>query len=99
MSIPQPNPVKGKQAVGTVLLSRLEQLGCQEAADLVRARMQFGLQKYGTELMTENGRDAIEDCMQEIGDLLMYYQQAVMEDKDLTQIKAMLNAVNKLMGQ
>ena len=50
-------------------------------ADLLEERRNFGLQKYGQELHTHNGRDAIEDARQELGDLVVYLTQASMEGR------------------
>jgi hypothetical protein len=51
--------------------------------DAVVADMQFrreqGTRKYGTELRTGNGRDALVDAYQEALDLVMYLKQALME--------------------
>jgi hypothetical protein len=46
--------------------------------DLVDRRA-AGTKKYGTELRTENGRDALADAYQEALDLACYIKQALME--------------------
>ena len=46
--------------------------------DLV-ARAEFGKAKYGTYLMTDNGRDALMDAYQELLDGLMYLRQHELE--------------------
>ena len=46
--------------------------------DLV-ARAEFGREKYGTYLMTNNGRNALMDAYQEALDLVMYLRQAIEE--------------------
>ena len=43
------------------------------------ARADAGQKKYGTMLRTENGRDALNDAIQEAIDLVMYLKQAAME--------------------
>lgn len=48
--------------------------------DLLQRRQQ-GMKKYGTELKTENGRDAKMDAYQEALDLVMYLKQSLMEDE------------------
>jgi hypothetical protein len=48
---------------------------------LTEERSNFGKEKYGTVLRTNNGRDSLEDCRQEIGDLLLYATQAALEGK------------------
>lgn len=46
----------------------------------LKERAQFGLQKYGTYLHPNNGRDAREDLRAEMLDALMYATQLFMED-------------------
>lgn len=57
--------------------------GKVDVADLVmvdiQARVEAGLQKYGTKLQTHNGRDALMDAYQEAIDLVMYLRQAMAE--------------------
>jgi hypothetical protein len=43
------------------------------------ARQEAGIAKYGTQLKTHNGRDALVDAYQESLDLLMYLRQWMME--------------------
>lgn len=43
------------------------------------ARDAVGQKKYGTSLQTFNGRDSLNDAMQEAMDLVMYLKQAIME--------------------
>lgn len=45
-------------------------------ADL-KARAEVGKIKYGTYLMTKNGRDSLMDAYQEALDLVMYLRQAI----------------------
>jgi hypothetical protein len=58
-------------------------LGEQSVTDAVvadmHARREFGRSKYGTELMSGNGRDALVDAYQEALDLVMYLKQAILE--------------------
>ncbi len=42
-------------------------------------RRQHGITKYGTELLTHNGRDALVDAYQEALDLVVYLKQELME--------------------
>lgn len=52
-------------------------------ADLVladiNARVALGLERYGTKLQANNGRDALMDAYQEAIDLVMYLRQAIAE--------------------
>lgn len=45
----------------------------------IRERVAAGEAKYGTKLMTHNGRDALMDAYQEALDLVMYLRQAIDE--------------------
>ncbi len=47
-------------------------------ADLT-ARSDMGKMKYGTELRTHNGRDALTDAYQEVLDLAVYLKQLLLE--------------------
>lgn len=66
----QPNPVQGSVAV----------ISCVVADLLTRA--DYGIQKYGTLLMSNNGRDALLDALEEAYDLSMYLKQSIMERED-----------------
>jgi hypothetical protein len=48
-------------------------------ADML-ARKNFGFQKYGTYLQTENGRNHLIDCYQEILDLAVYMRLEIEEN-------------------
>lgn len=48
-------------------------------ADDFRARIQLGIERYGRPLQTHNGRDAIEDALQELEDAAHYLKQADLE--------------------
>lgn len=45
----------------------------------IQARMQVGLERYGTLLQPGNGRDALRDAYEEALDLAMYLRQAIAE--------------------
>lgn len=66
----EPEPAAGKRRVLPYVIADLE---FREAA---------GEKKYGTPLMTDNGRDALVDAYQEALDLVMYLKQALMERKE-----------------
>jgi len=48
----------------------------------IQARVEAGEAKYGTKLMTHNGRDPLWDAYQEAIDLVMYLRQAILERED-----------------
>lgn len=50
----------------------------------MQERARAGEQKYGTRLMTHNGRDAMWDAYEEALDLVMYLRQAILEREGTT---------------
>lgn len=65
--LPQSEPKQGRTVVLPYVID-----------DLAK-RAQMGKDKYGTYLMTNNGRDALIDAYQEALDLVMYLRQAILE--------------------
>jgi hypothetical protein len=61
--------------------------------DLLNRRQQ-GIKKYGVELKTGNGRDALVDAYQEALDLVMYLKQRLLE-QDALQINAKLSFTDR----
>lgn len=64
---PQPTPRPGKVAVADYVLADIQ------------ARVEAGQKKYGTKLMTNNGRSADWDLYQELIDAVMYQRQKLLE--------------------
>lgn len=57
-----------------------------ETLDIIKAisqRSEVGLNKYGTVLRVNNGRDCLNDLEQELLDALQYLKQARMEGKKI----------------
>ena len=67
----QPLPVGGQECVQDALIR------------LIDDRKQLGIQRYGSPLMTHNGRDASRDMVEEAVDLAVYSMQVAMELRDL----------------
>jgi hypothetical protein len=63
----QPPPTPGREVVADYVLSDIEE------------RVRVGKDRYGTKLMTHNGRDALYDAYQEALDLVMYLRQVILE--------------------
>jgi hypothetical protein len=76
---PQPAPQPGRQVVLSEATRYVEFMDCSELVPDLIARAEEGKVKYGTYLMTMNGRDARMDCYQELLDGLMYIMQAMLE--------------------
>ena len=49
--------------------------------DALTARADLGVARYGTPLLTHNGRDAIRDLREELLDAIMYATQAQLEGR------------------
>lgn len=49
------------------------------ACAVIQSRAKFGLGKYGKPLRANNGRDALQDAIDEAADLLVYLIQAKRE--------------------
>lgn len=49
---------------------------------LIESRIELGVRQYGSRLLTHNGRDAVQDALEEALDLLLYVAQALMELRD-----------------
>lgn len=87
-SVPEPPPKHAGVEVTPALLKWLrEQQAPEEIGQLIQARHNFGLQKYGQGLMTEDGRNTFEDARQEAGDLLQYLYKAQMQGLQNAQSK------------
>lgn len=62
--------------------------------DFITSRHRFGKEKYGTGLMSFNGRDCVLDVKEELGDCLQYLHQLKLENKTVTpEIKILLNQI------
>lgn len=59
------------------------------AINLIKSRDSFGVKKYGQHLRTEDGRDDIQDALEELGDLMQYCYKAKLNGKNLRDIYAM----------
>ena len=73
-------PVIGKDKMEKTILDVC--CGQPVITELIRDlldRDKMGTKKYGTTLRTNNGRDALNDALQEALDLVMYLKQAIME--------------------
>lgn len=63
----EPLPLPGRVPVADLVLADIQ------------SRVDMGFRKYGTKLMTHNGRDPLWDAYQEAIDLVMYLRQAIAE--------------------
>ena len=71
MILDEPAPRKGENPVGKTAFSTFHNVFVEQTRK--------GFEKYGTYLMTFNGRNAYHDAMQELVDILMYVTQLHLE--------------------
>jgi len=65
----EPTPLPGQSTVADKVIEDINE------------RVSMGLSKYGTKLMTFNGRNALVDLYQELIDATMYVKQLLMEEE------------------
>lgn len=70
-AIHEPDPIKTKNSIKVLDLVRKD----------LEDRAEVGNKKYGTYLMTHNGRKALMDLYQELLDAVMYIRQLLEEEK------------------
>lgn len=77
-SKPEPAPVNRGVEVTPLLLKWLKDHGYSDKlVKLIEARRLYGIAKYGQGLMSDDGRDTMEDARQEAADLLQYLTKAL----------------------
>lgn len=69
----------------------------EEATQLIGERRAYGMDKYGTELKTKNGRNACEDARQELGDAMQYVFQAKLEGLDVAPLRNLYDVLGMLL--
>lgn len=98
-SVPEPPPKPQGIVVPDALLDFLKhrlKYGVDDPlCALIRQRDAFGRAKYGQPLMSEDGRDGLEDARQEAGDLLQYAFKVYLSGsvEELSQIEDLVVAV------
>ena len=102
-SIPQPKPKNEGFPIPMKLIEDIDRqdgltIGQKLATvSLIQERSLFGYNKYGQLLMSEDGRDAVEDARQEFGDLLQYLYKAKVNGKDLSIFQSYLPILVRLL--
>ena len=94
----QPDPKPGDEVVCGYLLNRLGKARAFELHGVVQHRVAVGLDRYGTYLMTHNGRDAVQDAKEEIGDAAQYIEQARLEGRDLDELRTLWRQLGVVLG-
>lgn len=98
-SRPEPPPVPRGEPVSKWLIALLSMDGFDATADVVRARDAFGREKYGQPLMTEDGRDGVEDALQELGDAAQYIFKAAATGQDVEPLREHVRALVALINR
>lgn len=108
MSQRQPMPKQGKTAIPPIVERYFSDFRFslrEETVDAVlcrlRERSEEGLKTYGTLLHTQNGRNAIQDALEECLDAVVYLTQAIQErieeglgdDDRITELRHMRTSV------
>lgn len=101
MSIPEPSPRNEGQPIFHLVLQYLDRVDTDdktkaEVTKLLHDRYTFGLNKYGQPLMSDDGRDDITDCIQEIGDAIQYIVKAKYNKRDISSIKRALSVLQQI---
>lgn len=77
----QPAPINKGQSVTPALLEWLKDHHASEKViSTIQQRYEFGLNKYGQPLMTQDGRDTFRDAQEEAADLLQYLYKATLQE-------------------
>jgi len=79
---PKPTSKSDDIDVAVVAAARLKELGLNEVAEDIEARIRLGERKYGSRLKAFNGRSALLDLLQESLDAINYAQQCQIEGLD-----------------
>ena len=99
-SKPEPHPLNHGKDIPQLLIawisSNFTQTIKDDAINLIHERDNYGYKKYGQHLMSEDGRNTIEDARQELGDLLQYVFKAKINNEDISKIRDLLPILNKL---
>jgi hypothetical protein len=94
MSKPEPAPIARGEIVPDILIATIRRAtngpDGDDLIELIKERDSFGRQKYGQPLMTNDGRNGIEDAKQELGDLLQYLQKCKVANDDLSEFENLL---------
>jgi hypothetical protein len=91
----QPRPTGGKLQVA-YLIERSTQGTFQEVAKDILLRLETGAKKYGSVLMTFNGRSADLDLYQELCDAIGYLTQKIFETREEEEVIGLIEDADEL---
>ena len=78
---------------------RLSDDAKEGGVELIRKRTEFGQKKYGTVLMTGDGRDNTKDSLEELGDLLQYLYKAKLNREDVYIVRVISDILWELLEE
>lgn len=98
IAAPEPPPRAEGEPIPELLVEWLEEKveNPGTIVEDIRARAEFGFKKYGQYLMSDDGRDTINDARQEAIDLLKYMYKAKLRGEDLKNLADVLGAIVSL---
>jgi hypothetical protein len=95
----QPLPKQGRVLVSSLLHQMQETNHAREFTDVVSdilEKLRAGEEKYGSPLMTHNGRSADLDAYQDLLDAIAYMTQKVFETPEVDKVLAIIDDVDSL---
>jgi len=97
-SIPEPPPIDKGEPVYPHVIQHLQIIkAAPEVIQIIGARREYGIAKYKQELKTEDGRNEIEDCLQEIADGIQYLTKAyIKKNANIKKLKPYIEAFTNL---
>jgi len=101
-SVPEPPPKPNGEDVTPKLIDWItEQVlpmdTITKTVELIKARDYYGFSKYGQHLKTNDGRNTVEDAIQELGDLIQYLYKAKLNGEDIKIIKEIMPVLTKML--
>lgn len=96
----QPKPINKGVVVFNLIQSYLDEVKDKsynnEVLEQLFQRYNFGLQKYGQPLMSDDGRDGVRDANEELLDAIQYVIKCKYNKLDLTPIRKTLYILNQI---
>lgn len=96
----QPKPINKGVIIFNLIQSYLDDVKDKsynnEVLEQLFQRYNFGLQKYGQPLMSDDGRDAVRDANEELLDAIQYIIKCKYNKLDLIPIRKTLYILNQI---
>lgn len=96
----QPKPINKGIVIFNLIQSYLDKIQDKsfnnEVLEQLFNRYNFGLQKYGQPLMSDDGRDSVRDANEELLDCIQYVIKCKYNKCDLSSIRKTLYILNQI---